>query len=110
MASINLTLPDDMLEIIERERASTGETQSEFFVRLIEAFAKQQKEAEDIERYRRGYEKYPETKEEMAWIEAAQKDAFPADYWDDDYAKMNRGEIPYDDNHPLADASKQTEE
>ena len=110
MASISLTLPDDKLQFIERELKATGETRSEFFVRLLDAFAMQQKEAEDAERYRRGYEKYPETEEEMAWIEAAQKEAFSADYWDDDYAKMSRGEIPYDDNNPLADASKQTEE
>ena len=78
MASINLTLPDDMLEIIERERASMGETQSEFFVRLIDAFAERQKEAEDIERYKRGYEKYPETEEEIALSMALAHDALEA--------------------------------
>ena len=85
MASINLTLPDDTLEIIERERASTGETQSEFLIRALQSFLKQQKEAEIVAQYKRGYELYPETDEEMAWIEAAQRDAFPADYWDDEY-------------------------
>ena len=81
MASINLTLPDDTLEIIERERASTGETQSEFLRRLLDEFAKQ-KEAEDIERYKRGYEKYPETDEEIALSMALAHDAFNASPWE----------------------------
>ena len=86
MAQIAITLPDDKLEFVEREREAAGETQSEFIIRLIDAFAKQQKEAEMVAQYKRGYELYPETEEEMAWIAAAQKDAFPADYWDDEYA------------------------
>ena len=85
MAHIAITLPDDRLELVERARESTGETQSEFIIRLIDAFAKQQEEAELVAQYKRGYELYPETEEEMAWIEAAQKYAFSAEYWDDEY-------------------------
>ena len=86
MGQIAISLPDDRLEVVERAREATGETQSEFIMRLIDAFAKQQKEAEMVAQYKRGYELYPETEEEKAWIAAAQKDAFPADYWDDEYA------------------------
>ena len=82
MASINLTLPDDTLEIIERQRESTGETQSEFLIRALQTFLKQQKEAEEVERYRRGYELCPETEEEMAWIEAAQREVWAAYPWE----------------------------
>lgn len=110
MPQIVISLPDDRMEYIDRECEITGETYSAFIVRLLDGFAKRQKEADDIERYRRGYEKYPETEEEIALSMALARDAFSADYWDDDFAKMSRGEIPYDDNHPLADASRQTEE
>ena len=82
MASINLTLPDDKLQFIERELEATGETRSEFFERLLDAFAKQQKEAGDAERYRRGYEKYPETDEEFAYLEAAQSEVLTAYPWE----------------------------
>ena len=86
MGQIAISLPKDTLEVVERECETTGETQSEFIMRLIDAFAKQQKEAEMVAQYKRGYELYPETEEEKAWIAAAQRDAFPADYWDDEYA------------------------
>ena len=46
MAQIAISLPKDTLEIVERECETTGETQSEFFVRLLDDFAKRQKETE----------------------------------------------------------------
>lgn len=86
MAQIAITLPDDKLEFVERERNSTGETQSEFIIRLIDVFAKQQKEAEMVAQHKRGYELYPETGEEtsrmMEGLMAAQMEVL-ADYpWD----------------------------
>lgn len=68
MAQIAITLPDDKLELVEREPKFTGETQSEFFVRLLDYFAKQQKEAEMVAQHKRGYELYPETEEEIAGL------------------------------------------
>ena len=109
MAQIAISLPKDTLELVERECETTGETQSEFIIRLLDDFLKQQKEAEMVAQYKRGYELYPETEEEFAGLMAAQMEVISELYWDDDYAKMSRGEIPYDDGHPLADTS-QTEE
>lgn len=82
MAQIAITLPDDKMEFVERERKSTGETQSEFFVRLLDSFAKQQKEAEMVAQYKRGYELYPETEEEIALSMALAHDAFEASPWE----------------------------
>ena len=82
MAQIAINLPHDTLKLVERECETTGETQSEFIKRLLDDFAKRQKEAEMVAQYKRGYELHPETKEEMAWIEAAQMEVL-ADYpWD----------------------------
>ena len=92
MPRIAISLPKNTLEVIERECETTGETQSEFIKRLIEAFAEQRKEAELVAQYKRGYELCPETEEEMVWIAAAQKDAFPADYWDDEYTSGDRAQ------------------
>ena len=53
---------------------------------MINTFAKQQKETEMVAQYKLGYELYQETEEKLAWIAAPQKDAFPANYRDDEYA------------------------
>ena len=83
MARIAISLPKDTLELVERECETTGETRSEFIVRLLDDFAKRQKEAEDVERYRRGYEKCPETDEEIALSMALAHDAFKASLWEE---------------------------
>ena len=90
MAQIAITLPEETLEIIERELENTGETQSESLTRLIDTFAKQQKEAEMVAQYKRGYELYPETEEEVGLSMALARNAFSDEYWDDDYRKMQK--------------------
>ena len=82
MGQIAISLPEDTLELVERECETTGETQSEFIKRLLDDFAKRRKEADDIERYKRGYEKYPETDEEIALSMALAHDAFEASPWE----------------------------
>lgn len=82
MAQIAISLPDDKLELVERELEATGETQSEFFIRLIDAFTKRQKEAEMVAQYKRGYELYPETEDEIAGLMAAQMEVLAAYPWD----------------------------
>ena len=83
MAQIAITLPDDKLEFVERERKITGETYSEVIIRVLNYFIRQRKNSPNAG----GYELWPETKEEMAWIEAAQRGALTDLYGDDDYAK-----------------------
>lgn len=82
MGQIAISLPKDTLELVERECETTGETQSEFIIRLLDDFAKRRKEADDIERYRRGYEKHPETEEEFAGLMAAQMEVLAAYPWE----------------------------
>lgn len=82
MARIVISLPKDTLELVERECETTGETQSEFIVRLLDDFAKRQKEAEMVAQYKRGYELYPETDEEFAGLMAAQMEVLAAYPWD----------------------------
>ena len=82
MVSISLTLPDDTLEIIERECETTGETHSEFIIRLLDDFAKRRREAEMVAQYKRGYELYPETEEEFAGLMAAQMEVLVDYPWD----------------------------
>ena len=86
MAQIAISIPDDKMELVEREREATGETQSEFFVRLIDAFAEQQREAEMVVQCKQSYELYPETDGEtsrmMKGFMAAQMEVLAEYPWD----------------------------
>ncbi|MBI2917660.1 MAG: ribbon-helix-helix protein, CopG family [Chloroflexi bacterium] len=82
-AKITFSLPRDLLDSIERERAAGGETRSQFLRRAIEAFFRRQREREEIERYIRGYQQYPETAEEIAFAESALADVMAENPWDE---------------------------
>ena len=84
MAKIAISLPDEVLQDIEQERLATGETRSEFFRRAVKAYFQSKRKKEEIERYVRGYQQFPETEEELAWVEAASQ-AVLAEYpWEDE--------------------------
>lgn len=70
VAKISISIPQALLATLEKERAATGQSRSEFLCQLVEAYAKKKHEQELDEQYRRGYELYPETEEEIAEAEA----------------------------------------
>ena len=65
---IAISLPEDMLVVVEQERRESGESRSELFRRAVEMLLRRRREQEMSERYIRAYQQSPETKEE---IEAA---------------------------------------
>ncbi len=65
---IAISLPEDMLAVVEQERRESGESRSELFRRAVEMLLRRRREQEMSERYIRAYQQTPETKEE---IEAA---------------------------------------
>ncbi len=83
-AKIAISLPEALLERIEQEREATGESRSEFLRRALEVYLRQKRERELEEQYIRGYQKYPETKEEIASAEATLHEAFADSPWEDD--------------------------
>ncbi|PKB78671.1 MAG: hypothetical protein BZY88_17265 [SAR202 cluster bacterium Io17-Chloro-G9] len=85
MAKIAISIPDELLEAVEKERQSTGESRSRFFRGAVEEYLRRAKEREDVEQYIRGYLKYPETKEEIALAEATLHYAFDDDSWEDSW-------------------------
>ena len=85
MAKIAISLPDEVLEAVEKERLAKGESRSQFFRRAAEAQLRREKDREDIEQYIRGYQKYPETKEEIALAESTLRYAFDDDSWEEDF-------------------------
>ncbi len=71
-AKIAISLPEEVLDAVERERVESGESRSAFFRRAVEALLRQQQEQELSEQYVRAYQKLPESTEE---VEAARRAA-----------------------------------
>jgi len=84
MAKIAISLPDEILQEIEKERLATGETRSEFLRRAVKAYFRNQRKQEDIDRYVRGYLEHPETEEELGWTSATLERAWAESPWEDD--------------------------
>ena len=87
MAKIAISIPDELLEAVEKERRSTGESRSQFFRCAVEEHLRRQQEREDVEQYIRGYQKYPETEEEVALAEATLHYAFGEESWEEEFNK-----------------------
>ena len=56
MAKIAISLPDEVLEAVEKERLAKGESRSQFFRRAAEEQLRRERERKDIEQYIRGYQ------------------------------------------------------
>ena len=83
MAKIAISLPDEVLESIEREREGTGETRSEFMRRAVDALLKQKEKQIITDQYVRGYQQNPETEEEVLIAEYASTQALAENPWED---------------------------
>ena len=87
MAKIAISLPEETLQAVEKERLANGLSRSEFFRRAVEEHLRRVKEREDVERYIQGYLKYPETKEEIALAEATLGYVMADNPWEDEPEK-----------------------
>ena len=83
MAKIAISLPDDVLEEIEKERLAIGVSRSEFFRRAVKEHLRRAKELELEEQYVRGYLESPETPEELEWVFKAGLEALAETPWED---------------------------
>jgi len=71
-AKIAISLPEEVLAAVERERRSSGESRSEFFRRAAETLLRRQQEQKMNELYVSAYQQMPETEGE---VEAARRAA-----------------------------------
>lgn len=83
MAKIAISLPDEVLQVIEKERLACGVSRSEFFRRAVSAFLRSARERELNEQYIRGYQLFPETAEEIMLAEVTMKYALADNPWED---------------------------
>lgn len=70
-AKVAISLPENVLEAIEKERKARGESRSEFFRRAAERLLKQEQESKAVEAYIRGYRTMPESAGEVKAIHEA---------------------------------------
>ena len=64
-AKVAISLPEDVLEVVETERKAKGESRSQFFRRAIERLLKQERDLLAVKDYVRGYQEVPEPAEEV---------------------------------------------
>ncbi len=64
-SKIAISLPEEVLTAVERERKESGESRSQIFRRAVDLLLRQRKEREMSEKYIRAYQQVPETKEEV---------------------------------------------
>jgi metal-responsive CopG/Arc/MetJ family transcriptional regulator len=64
-SKIAISLPEDVLAAVEKEREESGESRSEIFRRAIRLLLRQRKEREISERYIHAYQRMPDTAEEV---------------------------------------------
>ena len=88
MAKIAISLPDEVLDAVEKERSVSGISRSEYFRRTVEEHLRREKEKGDVARYIQGYLDDPETPEEIVWALAAAHFAFDEDEsWEEEFNK-----------------------
>ena len=80
---IAISMPETLLQDIEKERLACGQTRSEFVRRAVQAFPRRQREREWDEQYVGGYLEYPETPEEVEGFYLAGLAALAENPWDD---------------------------
>ena len=87
MAKIAIILPDEVYRAVEEARLAKGARRSAFFRRAVEEHLRRAREREDVERYIRGYQLYPETQEEVALAEATLGYIMAENPWEEDADK-----------------------
>ena len=65
ISKVAISLPEEMLTAVEKEREESGESRSQIFRRAVELLLRQRREREMSERYIQAYQEMPETKEEV---------------------------------------------
>ena len=87
MAKIAISLPDEILDAVEKERSASGISRSEYFRRTVEEHLRREREKEYVSRYIQGYLDHPETPEEVATAKATNSYAFDEESWEDEFNK-----------------------
>jgi metal-responsive CopG/Arc/MetJ family transcriptional regulator len=64
-SKIAISLPEEVLAAVEKEREASGESRSQVFRCAVELLLRQRKERKSSELYLHAYQEMPETKQEV---------------------------------------------
>jgi len=78
---VAISLPEQVLKAIEKERKARRESRSEFFRRAAEKLLKQEQESRAVKAYVRGYGVMPESPEEVERAHRAGAAALAQEPW-----------------------------
>ena len=82
VVKVAISLPAEVLEAIESERETRGETRSEFLRQAVESFIHQVRERKAIDRYVQGYKEQPESEEEVTVVHALGASVIAQEPWE----------------------------
>ncbi len=80
-SKIAISLPEEILAAVEREREESGESRSQIFRRAVDLLLRQRKEQEMSEKYIQAYQRVPETKEEVTAARRSASSILAAEPW-----------------------------
>jgi metal-responsive CopG/Arc/MetJ family transcriptional regulator len=80
-AKIAISLPQEVLTAVEKEREGSGESRSQIFRRAVELLLRQRKDRELSEQYIHAYQQVPETEEEVAAARRAASTILAEEPW-----------------------------
>jgi len=80
-SKIAISLPEEVLTAVEREREESGESRSQIFRRAVDLLLRQRKEREMSEQYIHAYQQMPETKEEVTAARRAASTILAEEPW-----------------------------
>ena len=81
ISKVAISLPEEMLTAVEKEREESGESRSQIFRRAVELLLRQRREREMSERYIQAYQEMPETKEEVTAARRAASTILAEEPW-----------------------------
>jgi metal-responsive CopG/Arc/MetJ family transcriptional regulator len=81
-AKIAISLSEEVLAAVERERRASGESRSRFFCRAVETLLHHRREQEINEQYARAYQQLPETEEEVKAARRAASNILVEEPWE----------------------------
>ena len=81
ISQVAISLPEEMLTAVEKEREESGESRSQIFRRAVELLLRQRNEREMSEQYMRAYQEMPETKEEVTAARRAASTILAEEPW-----------------------------
>ena len=81
-AKIAISIPNQLVRLIEKERRKTGETRSAFIRRAIRLMFQGKEHMLQVSEYVEGYRCRPETEEEIAAAEASASELLAGEPWE----------------------------